>query len=111
MNRQQLHNIVEYIKTQSEFPFDALDVEESVDEVLSFFGLHPELDSMEREELRSELLRLAIEAELAEMARAVQLGPDLVLDLIGEKLHPGITARRSRSSAIQQRPTDIVHLI
>lgn len=111
MNRQQMHNIVEYIKTQPEFPFDALDVEESVEEVLSYFGLHPEIDSLERDELRADLLRLAIEAELAEMARAVEIGPDLVLDLIGEKLHPGITSRRNRSSVYTQRPIDNVHLI
>lgn len=67
MNRYVVHNMVEYIKTQAEFPFDAMDVEESLEEVLGYFGFHPQLDEPAREQLREDLLPLALGTELGEM--------------------------------------------
>jgi hypothetical protein len=67
MNKYVVHNMVEYIKTQAEFPFDALDVEESLEEVLGYFGFHPQLDVATREQLLADLLPLALGAELGEM--------------------------------------------
>ncbi|VGO13690.1 hypothetical protein PDESU_02247 [Pontiella desulfatans] len=74
MDRYNTHNMVEYIKTQPEFPFDAIDVEESLDNVLCYFGLHPKLDEQERHEITRDLLKLALSGELAEMQRIVDLG-------------------------------------
>ena len=71
MDRFKMHNMMEHIKTQPEFPFDALDVEESLDNVLSYFGLHPQLDEQERHEITRDLLKLALSGELAEMLAVV----------------------------------------
>ena len=73
MNRYKIHRAVEYIKTQAEFPFDGIDVEDSLDEVLAYFGLHPQLDDEERELLQEELLPLAVQDEEAEVCRMVEL--------------------------------------
>lgn len=69
MNRYKLHRIVEYIRTQHEFPFDVIDVIEDIEAVLSYFGLHPEIDDQERMELLHDLYPIASEAELAEIAQ------------------------------------------
>lgn len=74
MDRFNTHNMVEYIKTQPEFPFDTIDVEESLDNVLNYFGLHPKLDEQERHEITRDLIKLALSGELAEMQRIVDLG-------------------------------------
>ena len=71
MNRYRLNGIVEYIRMQDEFPFDVLDVEENLDEVLGYFGLYPKLDEAERAELRTALESMAAEAEWIEIARLV----------------------------------------
>jgi hypothetical protein len=68
MDRYKIHKVVEYIRTQPEFPFDGVDVEESLDEVLAYFGLHPQFDDEERQVLREELRPLAWSAEEAEIA-------------------------------------------
>lgn len=73
MDRYKIHKAVEYIRTQVEFPFDGLDVEESLDEVLAYFGLHPQLDAEERQQLQQDLLPLAWGDEEAEMCRLVEL--------------------------------------
>ena len=71
MNRYRLYGIVEYIRRQDEFPFDVLDVEENLDKVLEYFGLYPQLDEAEREELRTALESMAAEGEWTEIARLV----------------------------------------
>ena len=71
MNRYKLHTAVEYIKTQPEFPFDVYDVEDDVQQVLAYFGLHPQLDDEERNELKRDLRELALASELAEIERVV----------------------------------------
>jgi hypothetical protein len=57
---------------QDEFPFDVLGVEESVDEVLAYFGFFAQLSEIDQEELRCELTRLAEASEWAEMAYLVE---------------------------------------
>ena len=71
MNRYKLHMVVEYIRTQPEFPFDVYDVEDDVQQVLAYFGLHPQLDDEERNELKRDLLELALASQLAEIERTV----------------------------------------
>ena len=71
MNRYKLHTAVEYIKTQPEFPFDVYDVEDDVQQVLAYFGLHPQLDDEERNELKRDLRGMALANELAEIERVV----------------------------------------
>lgn len=82
MDRINTHNMVEYIKTQPEFPFDAIDVEQSLDDVLNYFGLHPKLDEQERHEITRDLLPLALSAELAEMQRIADLSLTAGLDRV-----------------------------
>ena len=69
MNRQSLHNIVEYIKAADEFPFDTDDVAEDLDRVLQFFGIADQLYSDEVDVLRRELRELALAEEYAEAER------------------------------------------
>ena len=69
MNNNAIHNMVEYIRTQPEFPFDGIDVEESLDDVLAYFGLHPQLEDDERQQLREDLLQFALQDELAEVSQ------------------------------------------
>ena len=102
MDQQIIHKTVEYINQQPEFPFDVIDVEESVDDVLTFFGLHPDLSAEERIQVRNELVKRARSAELAEVSRLVELGADCHLTPIMARLHayrrgpyrePSVTAR------------------
>ena len=74
MNAYKLNWIMEYIKAQTEFPFDVMDVDESVDAVLAYYGIHPRLDDDERTELRRELGDLAWRSEVAEIVRLVMTG-------------------------------------
>lgn len=70
---------------QDEFPFDVLDVEDSMDEVLAYYGFHPELDDQERQELKAGLTGLASAAELAEVARMVQQEQERELGWLGQE--------------------------
>lgn len=72
MDRYKIHKAVEYIRTQPEFPFDGIDVEESLEEVLAYFGLHPQLDDEEFEVLRQELLPMAWADEESEVSRLAE---------------------------------------
>ena len=98
MDRYNTHNMVEYIKTQPEFPFDTIDVEEALDNVLGYFGLHPKLDKQERHEITRDLLKLALSGELAEMQRGVDLnlmpGLDHVRNTRLPRQSPSITLAR-----------------
>ena len=84
MDRYKIHKAVEYIRTQPEFPFDGVDVEESLDEVLAYFGLHPQLDDGERQVMREELLPLAWSAQEAEISLLAE-----ETRLVGLKHSPG----------------------
>ena len=87
MDKYVMHNMVEYIKTQPEFPFDALDVEESLEEVLGYFGFHPQFEDGERELVRKDLLGMALSAELAEMQHLVELGLTSGLERVRDTLY------------------------
>ena len=82
MDRYNIHKMVEYIRTQPEFPFDGIDVEESLEEVLAYFGLHPQLDEDERRQLRQELLPMALEDEFAEVSLLAEQGMSSGLVLV-----------------------------
>ena len=86
MNKYVMHNMVEYIKTQAEFPFDAIDVEESLEEVLGYYGFDPQLDAGERELLRKDLLQVALSAELAEMQHLAEAESMSALEDVGQPL-------------------------
>ena len=88
MDQYVIHNMVEYIDSRDEFPFDCVDVEESIEDVLAFFGLSPELSHEERQEVKRQLLQKALAGELAEMSRLVELGTDCHLSRILQRLHP-----------------------
>ncbi len=90
MEKHQIHRMVEYIRIQPEFPFDGIDVHDSLEEVLSYFGLHPQLDDDARAELLKEMLPLAWAAEEAEMARLAEES-----DLAG-LMHPSVGKRAER---------------
>ena len=72
MNQQKVNRIVEYVRTQHEFPFDASDVEENVQDVLAYFSVVTLLDDEELAEIRDEFLRFGLDAEVAEIARLVE---------------------------------------
>ena len=76
MNRYGLNGVVEYIRMQDEFPFDVLDVEDSMDDILEYFGLYPGLNEDERAELRTALESMAAEVEWAEIAWLVSQEED-----------------------------------
>ena len=69
MNRYELHRIVEQIHTQQEYAFDVIDVIEDIEAIVSYFGLHPEIDAQERMALLHDLYPIASEAEIAEIAQ------------------------------------------
>jgi hypothetical protein len=84
MNEYEMHNMVEFIKTQAEFPFDAADMDESVEAVLGYFGFNVQLDESEREQLRQDVYPLALAEELAEMHHLAELEADAGLEGIGK---------------------------
>ena len=98
MNKRMVHNMVEYINQQPDFPFDCIDVEESVEQVMVFFGFAPETGPEERQEVKRELLKKARAAEMAEIARLVEMGTDCELTPIMDKLRPYRRGRREESS-------------
>lgn len=87
MDRYKIHKAVEYIRIQPGFPFDGADVEESVEEVLAYFGLHPQLDEEEKQVLREELLPMAWADEEAEMSRVVELSGQSGVTPVSDKFH------------------------
>lgn len=86
MNQYAMHNMVEYIKTQPEFPFDLLDVEESLEDVLGYFGFHADLHECEREQLLQDLVPLALGSELAEMQHLVDASSTGAFESAGQPM-------------------------
>jgi hypothetical protein len=86
MNQYAMHNMVEYIKTQAEFPFDALDVDESLEAILDYFGFHPQLDASDSEQLRQDLYPLALSTELGEMQHLAEAEGMEELESVGKPL-------------------------
>ena len=74
MNKTKVNQILNYIKTQNEFPFDVFDVDDQ-ESVLGYFGFHPMLDDEERDIIRNGLLEMAEAAQTAEMARMMTSEP------------------------------------
>ncbi len=99
MNRYKLNYILEYIKQQSEFPFDVLDVNDGVEPILAYYGLHPELDDDEKDEIRAELVGIASECELAEIARLVDRAEPVDLGWTGPQRRAVTWRERGRKSA------------
>lgn len=79
MDNQIIHNMVEYMTQQAEFPFDCMDVEESVDDVLSFFGFHLEMSPAEQQQVKGDLLNQALSVELREVSRLVEGEASMIL--------------------------------
>jgi hypothetical protein len=72
MNQFELHRMVEFIRMQSEFPFDARDIEEALDDVIRFYGFLPPRDAVSRGQLVKDLLPVALSAELGEIAHQME---------------------------------------
>lgn len=69
----KVHAIVEYIKTQGQFPFDVEDVAEDLSHVLGFYEVLETLSTTEEGILKEDLTTLAYEVQDAEVARLVEL--------------------------------------
>lgn len=89
MNSLQIHNIVEYIKSKDEFPFEVEDVEENLTEILSFFDVFEVFTNEETCLLKEGLSKLALQEEEAEAVRlAFKIGliqKEDILPTRGEK--------------------------
>lgn len=75
----KLHKAIEYIKHQQDFPFDATDVEERLEEVLDHFCVKEFFSSEEEAILIKDLLPLGIAAELAEIIRQADKDDDSLI--------------------------------
>lgn len=69
MNCLKLNRIVEYIRQQGAFPFDVIDVEERLNEVLFSFGIFGDFGADEQQILKKDLTAIALQEEFAEMER------------------------------------------
>ena len=105
MNEYILGNVVEYIAGMKDMPFDAVDIQESLEEVLAHYGLYPELSGSERDKLKDALMRMVLKKELRRMIEVLDLGVTSGLERIGTKLYPGLfdDRRRRQASARQFR--------
>lgn len=70
LSQQQLHQIVEYIKSVG-IEFDAADVEEDVEGVLWQYGFLDSFLDADLQVLKGELLPLGLEKEVAEIQRCL----------------------------------------
>lgn len=62
----QIYRIIEYIRQDPEFPFDTHDDPE---EILNYYGIDLELSKEEKNLLVGEVMRVAEEAQAAEIER------------------------------------------
>ena len=72
MDKTSIHNMVEYINLQEEFPFYAAEVEEAINDVIAFFGFHPDTSPEERKQMKRDLMARALGVELGEVSRLVE---------------------------------------
>jgi hypothetical protein len=93
-----------YVRRQRSFPFDVVDVERSLDEVLAYFGFGTTLLGDDRRRVRRELLRIALGAELTEMAQVIDRGLTSGLERLCRKLHPDFDDARSNGGWKPRRP-------
>ena len=77
MNRLKIDKVVAYIRSQAEFPFDLLDVQDEFSKVLGYYSLHGHLNWKEQDVLQDELLKFAEIAQTVEMTRMVHRKLDL----------------------------------
>ena len=103
MNEYVLGNVVGYIEEMAEMPFDAVDIQESLEEVLAHYGLHPELSSSERDTLKDALLRIVLKKELRRMIEVLDLCVTSGLERVGTKLYPGLFETRHRSQLTRRQ--------
>lgn len=97
MNKQELHHLIEYVRHQSEFPFDVSEVEEQLEVVLSHFGIDSELDTSERMEVIRCLRPRGLAFEVAEASRYRQQREDAMLGVhIPIPSERALTERRAR---------------
>ena len=68
-NNYHIHQIIEYLLAQLEFPFDSIDVEESLDEVLTHFGIDETFTADETAEIQRHILPRGISFQIREMQR------------------------------------------
>jgi hypothetical protein len=81
INRQIVHNIVEYIK-QSGFEFDCHDVLEDTQRILDYYGIFNTFNHEELELLKNELLKLAEQRQTQEILYLIENHPDPILKAI-----------------------------
>lgn len=96
MNEYVLGNVVGYIEGMEDMPFDAVDIQESLEEVLAHYGLHPDLSNSESDILKDALLRMVLKRELRRMIDVLDLGVTSGLERVGSKLYPGLFETRHR---------------
>ncbi|WP_309400023.1 hypothetical protein [Cerasicoccus maritimus] len=72
MTNYHIHQIIEYLLSQVEFPFDSIDVEESLDDVLVHFGIDETFTAVEEAEIRRYILPRGINFQISEMQRLRQ---------------------------------------
>jgi hypothetical protein len=81
INRQIIHNVVEYIK-QSGFEFDCHDVLEDTEGILDYYQIFNRFNQEEFKLLKNELLRLAEERQTQEILYLIENHPDPLLKAI-----------------------------
>lgn len=96
-------NIVGYIRGMEDMPYDAVDIEESFDEVLAHYDLHPELSDEERDVLKDALLRVVLRIELDKMKEMLDMGLKSGLDRVGLKLYPWLFQKRRQGQGQKRK--------
>jgi len=81
IDRQSIHNIVEYIKTCG-FEFDCHDVKENTQRILDYFGIINNFNQQEYRLLKKELLQMAEQHQTREILQLIQNNPDPLLKAI-----------------------------
>lgn len=81
IDRQSIHNIVEYIKTCG-FEFDCHDVTEDTQRILDHYGIISNFNQQELELLEEELLKLAEQRQTQEILHLIENKPDPLLKAI-----------------------------
>lgn len=101
MRKYRIHQTIEYIRSQLEFPFDAADVEERLDTVLAHYGVEIALTPEERQEFIRYLLPRGLAFEVGEMARIRQKQEDYRMG-VHVPIPDDRTLERRRSRFFQQ---------
>jgi len=81
IDRQSIHNIVEYIK-HCGFEFDCHDVKENTQRILDHFGIINNFNQQEYQVLKKELLKMAEQYQTREILQLIENNPDPLLKAI-----------------------------